>query len=129
MFCFCHKNQKSLITRKSFSIKMITPCATSAVVSDLDREAKPCGGSYLESITLCSVSESPAITYFVSQEFREASIKISGENHIALLDFPLKEGGYGQYMIQTGELKAGINNCCLLLDGRELDCKKLIVMK
>ncbi len=111
---------------QEFTIK---PSTETFLCTNAKSSAILCGESFLEQVLPGSASESSTITYFIAQVFKHAIISLSDYNGVEVANYFVNESGYGQCVINAGELKAGTYNYCLIIDERKLDCKKLILMK
>lgn len=107
----------------------IIPAANTFSCINIKNAAIHCGDAFLEPILPTTFSNNSVITFFIADGFKESLIGIYNDKDIEILDCKIEQPGYGQVTINANILKHGTYNCCLLADGRKVDCKKMVLLK
>ena len=74
-------------------------------------------------------SQSTLINYYVPQNTGVATLQITDMNGAAIKTVAVSGSGYGQLRLQTDQLAGGTYIYSLLVDGRLVDSKKMVVAK
>ena len=64
-----------------------------------------------------------------SENFRSASIIVFDMNGLLIKEFEIMDSGEGSVHIDSGDLKAGMYIYSLIVNQREFDTKRMILMK
>lgn len=85
--------------------------------------------SYLEQNSPNPFNENTFIRYSVAVGAAKASIMIFNLQGTLIKTFPIQETGLGEVVIEGKDLKAGMYVYSLVVDGVEVDSKKMILSK
>lgn len=72
-------------------------------------------------------SQGTVIEYFIPEAFRNAQLYIYNMNGIQIKSFPITSKGYGKTTINGSDLQAGMYLYTLIVDGKEVDTKRMIL--
>lgn len=67
------------------------------------------------------------IPYYLPQNYEEANLLITNTNGVMIKRVSLKEAGKGELTLRTGSLKAGQYLYSLIVDGRKIETRKMVI--
>jgi hypothetical protein len=67
------------------------------------------------------------IPYYLPQNYEEANLLITNTNGVMIKRVSLKEAGKGELTLRTGNLKAGQYLYSLIVDGRRVETRKMVI--
>ncbi len=103
--------------------------ATSAVQNNRTSSSLNETAAKLEQNNPNPFTLSTQIRYALPEEFKSAQIIITSSNGNVLKNYSIKSKGQGQLTVNANELAAGIYTYSLLIDGRMVDTKSLVLTK
>jgi hypothetical protein len=74
-------------------------------------------------------NETTVINYYVPQSFGAASLEITDMHGEIITTMAVSGSGFGQIIVQTAQLAAGVYNYSLFVDGKLVDTKKMVLIK
>lgn len=74
-------------------------------------------------------TENTLISYYLPEGFRTASIIVTDINGTQLMHFTLSEPGFGHVVIEGGSLGAGTYVYTLVVNGRRVDSKRMVLVQ
>lgn len=104
-------------------------CSPAFGKRDADSRSLESAASYLEQNSPNPFRENTVIRFSVAQEATRASIMVFDLNGTLLQSYPIKSTGLGEIVIEGRALKAGMYIYTLVVDGQEVDSKKMILSK
>ena len=86
-------------------------------------------GAYLKQNAPNPFRQNTVINYFIPQNAAKAFINITDMNGRLIKTFTASGKGNGQLMIESGQLTSGTYQYSLIVDGKLVDSKKMMIMK
>lgn len=74
-------------------------------------------------------NNSSSISYYISSSFHNAQLTITNVSGQILKSFTITQNGYGKQIISANELASGAYQYTLLVDGKIIDTKKMVISK
>ena len=99
------------------------------ILTAVDAKAVVLSDARIEQNIPNPANNSTTINYYLPQNAGTASLNISDMNGKVLKTFSVSAKGNGQIVLQTNQLTAGTYQYSLMLNGKVVDTKKMIVAK
>ncbi len=74
-------------------------------------------------------NNSSSINYYIPSGFHSAQLRITDVSGHTIKTYAIAQSGYGKQIISGGELASGTYQYSLLIDGKLIDTKKIILLK
>lgn len=118
------KDLKKIVDEQSAKIeKLESSIATSSVNNDNTTQTK----AKLEQNTPNPFTQRTEIQYSIPENYSKASINVYNLNGIQIKSFNINQKGIGSIVINGNELIAGIYIYNLIIDGKEIDSKRMVL--
>ena len=123
--CFQHNDTIVYPNLLGYGYCKTCPCNGQVGIKNFDTE----NYSYLYQNQPNPFSESTKIKYFISENTKESVLLIFDIQGILIKQIPIYDKGESETIINANELQTGIYIYQLVIDGKEIDSKKMILTK